>query len=414
MAGKTFRGVGDDGEPSSRRPQDDAPRLADEAEDARGLYSGPTVVDDQKVAEVLKKLRSLDQAPGPLTGITEAVDDANPTEPVRIDPRNLKIDTGLRAASPPAPVLRSPPAPAVESAPPPGIKSDPGPARRADIMYPLARPTAVGRSVSESADAQPVTIPAEAGRGTMLGRSIHLRDANTPDAAEVEISSGSVQFLDGSPPTSQPFPLAEPRIAAAAPAAAPKPSVPLPELTSPPIHRFHTPYEPTDTHVIGARRKAARALALVAGLAIVGGGWYAWQRFGGTSGPQTPPQATAPAAPSPPAIEPLPVAPQPAAPSAATAAPTPAPAPEAVPAPVAGTPPAAAAATPKPALEEPARPANRTATSRRSGTAPVRRPATRAVDPADDSAAPAPRKHGRSPRRPAVTEDPDATLPPSD
>ena len=109
MAGKTFRGVGDDGEPSSRHPQDDAPRLVDEAEDARGLYSGPTVVDDQKVAEVLKKLRSLDQAPGPLTGITQAVDDANPTEPVRIDPRNLKIDTGLRNASPPAPAPRSPP-----------------------------------------------------------------------------------------------------------------------------------------------------------------------------------------------------------------------------------------------------------------------------------------------------------------
>ena len=92
--------------------------------DARGLYSGPTVVDDQKVAEVLKKLRSLDQAPGPLTGVTQAVDDANPTEAVRIDPGNLKIDTGLRNASPRA----APGARRAGHRPPSGIKSDPGPA----------------------------------------------------------------------------------------------------------------------------------------------------------------------------------------------------------------------------------------------------------------------------------------------
>ena len=51
----------------------------------RGLHSGPTVVDDAKVAEVLKKLRSLDRPPGPLTGVTEVVVDANSSEPTRID-----------------------------------------------------------------------------------------------------------------------------------------------------------------------------------------------------------------------------------------------------------------------------------------------------------------------------------------
>ena len=81
MAGKTFRGVGEDEAPSVRIDEDDSrPRLIDE-DDARGLHSGPTVVDDQKVAEVLKKLRSLDKPPGPLTGVTEIVVDANSSEP---------------------------------------------------------------------------------------------------------------------------------------------------------------------------------------------------------------------------------------------------------------------------------------------------------------------------------------------
>ena len=83
-----------------RAPEDDAPRLVDEDEDARGLYSGPTVVDDQKVAEVLKKLRSLDRPPGPLTGVTEAVVDANSSEPTR-------IDSGAMPGSTPAPAPSS-------------------------------------------------------------------------------------------------------------------------------------------------------------------------------------------------------------------------------------------------------------------------------------------------------------------
>ena len=76
-------------------------------------------------------------------------------------------------------------------------------------MYPLKRATAVGRSLSTPAAGQPVTIPPDAVRGTLFGHSIHLPDVNAPDAADVELSSGAVQFLDGSPPASQPFPLAD-------------------------------------------------------------------------------------------------------------------------------------------------------------------------------------------------------------
>src|SRR5206468_5443841 len=99
VAGNTFRGVGEGkASPSRIDEDDDRPRLIDE-DDARGLHSGPTVVDDQKVAEVLKKLRSLDRVPGPLTGVTEVVVDANSSEQTRIDSQPIPIDTAPMMAA---------------------------------------------------------------------------------------------------------------------------------------------------------------------------------------------------------------------------------------------------------------------------------------------------------------------------
>ena len=66
-------------------------------------------------------------------------------------------------------------------------------------MYPLKRATAIGRSLSTPAAGNPVTVPPDAVRGTLFGRSIHLPDVNAPDAADIELSSGAVQFLDGAP-----------------------------------------------------------------------------------------------------------------------------------------------------------------------------------------------------------------------
>ena len=93
MAGNTFRGVGADKAAPIDPLDDDRPRLIDE-DDARGLHSGPTVVDDQKVAEVLKKLRSLDAPPGPLTGITNVVVDGSSSEPTRLDSGDIVLDSG--------------------------------------------------------------------------------------------------------------------------------------------------------------------------------------------------------------------------------------------------------------------------------------------------------------------------------
>src|SRR3954470_16258096 len=86
MAGKTFPGIGD--------LEDEAPPLdpadaADSSENSQGNYSGPTVVDDAKVEQGLKKLRSLDAASEPLTGIHQAIasvlaDSARATAPMAV------------------------------------------------------------------------------------------------------------------------------------------------------------------------------------------------------------------------------------------------------------------------------------------------------------------------------------------
>ena len=93
MAGKTFRGVGDaKGSPRAAagcRPQD----RDEDDDDPQGVHSGPTVVDDAKVAEVLKKLRTLDRAPGPLTGVTEVVRDGDSSGPTRVDSGPAEAET---------------------------------------------------------------------------------------------------------------------------------------------------------------------------------------------------------------------------------------------------------------------------------------------------------------------------------
>ena len=256
MAGKIFRGVGEDEAPSVRIDEDDSrPRLIDE-DDARGLHSGPTVVDDQKVAEVLKKLRSLDKPPGPLTGVTEVVVDANSSEPTRLDSQPIQIDTG----------------PAVTLGGAAVTEADSGPASLEDVMYPLKRATAAGRGPSTPTAGESVTVPADAARGTLFGRSIHLPDVNAPDAADIELSSGAVHFLDGAPSGPQPFPLAD------------RPAVVVPPPTSPPAARFHTPFD-VDSHtqlVDPPRSKTfKRLLAFVGGLSIASAGVWAWWQYGG-------------------------------------------------------------------------------------------------------------------------------------
>jgi hypothetical protein len=403
VAGKTFRGVGDGKGGSSRDGKDAVPRLADESDDdARGVNSGPTVVDDAKVAEVLKKLRSLDRLPGPLTGVTAAVVDNDSSGPTRVDPDQANVDTG----------------PAINLAEGSGIKVDPGQASLQDIMYPLQRPTAIGRSQGTPDAEQPVTIPAELARGTLFGRSIHLPDVNAPDEAAIELSSGAVQIVDGSPAPSQPFPLAERHVVMVpAPMAAPQ--------------RFHAPYDPdTQTDVPLPRSKAfAKVMAVIGGVAVVGVAWFAWTNVRGkafgpdpTAAPAAPPAAP----PSVPAIEQLPAPPGAAAAAAPAEAPAPTPAPAregASPTPAAA-PAAAAPPTPAPAAAPtpaPAPPPAPTAAADEPAPTPAtptpeRRSASerRSAGRASSNAQPPASKPSRSRRRPAVLEDPDATLPPSE
>ena len=373
MAGKTFRGVGQD------EDDDDRPRLIDE-DDSRGLHSGPTVVDDQKVAEVLKKLRSLDKPPGPLTGVTEVVIDANSSEQTRID-----ADTG----------------PAIQINYPPPMDADSGPASLQDVMYPLKRATAIGRSLSTPAVGQPVTVPADAARGTTFGHSIHLPDINTPDAVDAELSSGGIHFLDGAPNSSQPFPLAD------------RPPVVLAPPTSAPVPRFQTRFTPGELHtlhtqVVDPPRKSRRMLAFIGGLGIAGLAVYGWSKYGGSQSPlpEPQPQASAPAVVpiAPPAPPPAPAAAAPAAPDPAPSTPPPAPAAAATT--TAAREPAAAAPA-----EEPAPPTHATTSrsrSRRSSRSSERRTSAK-VQPAGKV-----QPSGEEHKKPAVQDDPDATMAPTD
>ena len=82
MAGKTFPGIGD---LEDEVPPLDPADAADSSGNSQSYYSGPTVVDDAKVEQGLKKLRSLDAPPGPLTGIHQAIADVL-ADPARATP----------------------------------------------------------------------------------------------------------------------------------------------------------------------------------------------------------------------------------------------------------------------------------------------------------------------------------------
>jgi hypothetical protein len=409
VAGNTFRGVGADKAAPIDPLNDDRPRLIDE-DDARGLHSGPTVVDDQKVAEVLKKLRSLDVPPGPLTGITNVVVDGSSSEPTRLDSGEVVLDSG------PSPQLDS-------------DQIETGPARIDALTQSLMRPTSIGRSASTSVAEQPVTVPPDLARGTLFGRSIHLPDVNAPDEAEIELSSGPIDFLDGAPPQSQPFPLAD------------RPAVVVPPPTSAPARRFHTPYDadPRTQLVDKPRSKALkRVVAFIGGIGLAGAGLFAWWQYGGGGDATSPPPVAAPA-PTPPAptVSPIPPSEAPKAPAAAAgttaaaapAAPAVAPAPkvpEAAPKPVevADTKPAAATDT-APAAAVAAPPHARVAAateprhgsaaarshSRRGSASAERRAVAKPAAPATESPAEAPTP--AAPKRKIVDEDPDATMAPS-
>ena len=165
MAGKTFPGIGD---LEDEVPPLDPADAADSSDNSQSHYSGPTVVDDAKVEQGLKKLRSLDAPPGPMTGIHQAVVDVL-ADPARATP----------AVPVPADLLM------------PEITIDP------------SRGTAVGRSVSGPVAGQQTTQPIDdrALRGTMFGHGVHLPDLEEARRAMLIETSKALAVVERGVPT---------------------------------------------------------------------------------------------------------------------------------------------------------------------------------------------------------------------
>ena len=165
MAGKTFPGIGD---LEDEVPPLDPADAADSSGNSQADYSGPTVVDDAKVEQGLKKLRSLEAAPEPSTGIHEAIAGVL-SDPARATP-SMPV---------PADLLM------------PEITIDPG------------RGTAVGRSVSGPVVGQQTTQPVDdrAMRGTMFGHGVHLPDLEEARRAMLVETSKALAVVDRGVPT---------------------------------------------------------------------------------------------------------------------------------------------------------------------------------------------------------------------
>ncbi|HEY4394615.1 MAG TPA: hypothetical protein VGP64_11155 [Polyangia bacterium] len=368
MAGKTFPGIGD--------LEDEAPPLdpADAADSASSpsYYSGPTVVDDVKVEQGLKKLRSLDAPPGPQTGIHRAVTDAM-SEPARVTPQ---------VPAEAAPLI-------------PEITVDP------------SRGTAVGRSVSGPLPGQQSTQPFDDKhlRGTMFGHGVHLPDIEPPRRSEEVETSKALAVVERGKPTNheiaifQPGPYAHYR-------GTPATEAPYPPRTN----RFHrTPIEvqplPTRKKIVGRVLGAAACIGLIAGAALL------WVRANTEDAGAYPKPATGvpaarpidlhPLAPPPPAAPPETVSPPEATPPPEAFAPRPSGAPSAPVGPAKATPAKATPAKAAPAKAAPAKPA---AARAAPTTASVRDEEAAAPGSRPGAAPPAPVHHGHGSRHHAASE----------
>jgi hypothetical protein len=368
MAGKTFHGIGGiEDEAPPLGPDGAAPDTADSS-DVRGVYSGPTVVDDDKVAAGLERLRALEMPADLSESVAELVVDSGSSEPTKIGQPFL------------------------------------------------ARPTAVGRSLGSEHPSQDLVIPNDPLRGTMFGHTVHLPDLHVPVEAEDASSSG---------------PIYVPPPAAQAPATTqmvryqdrPQPfagSTPFPRNAQPfPLAEVFPPHERdlrTETIPPMSRQPVFRFVAGVVALAVLGGGAYAWMRQRAADdeaiptmpvapptigleqvpAPSAPPAAAEPAAVDSPAAGAAPVIPPPPA-APAVAAPA-----------VAAPAPVAAPTRTQPADDGHERSRSSRSERRRTSTAP-----SSATSTPRTSDAPAVPPAPRARKKPVLEEDPDATLPPS-
>ena len=274
MAGKTFPGIGDlEDESPPLNPAD----AADSSGSRQAFYSGPTVVDEAKVEQGLKKLRSLDAPPGPHTGIHQAVADAL-SDPSRV---TAKVASDAR--------------------PTPQVTIDP------------ARGTAIGRSIGESVLSQQTTPPIDdrALRGTMFGHSIHVPDLNLPPRKREAETSNALTVVDRGQPTSNEIAIFQPGTYS--------PQTGSGATPYPRSNRFRS--TPVDLGAMSSRKKLViRVASAAVGIALVVGAALIWVHSNSDDADSSPrPPATLPAPPPRP-VDIQPVAPPPAAPAGTTAA----------------------------------------------------------------------------------------------
>jgi hypothetical protein len=395
MAGKTFPGIGD---LEDEVPPLDPADAADSNGNSQSHYSGPTVVDDAKVEQGLKKLRSLDAPPGPLTGIHQAIVEVL-ADPARATP----------AVPVPAELLM------------PEITIDP------------SRGTAVGRSVSGPVVGQQTTQPFDdrALRGTMFGHGVHLPDLEEARRAMlVETASTALAVVERGVPTTNEITVFQPGTYPQ------RAEIPLGHEPPPPrSSRFQSQDTPIALRTVSSRKLIIRVAAAAAGIVAIVVAALLWVRSNDEPDLGARPSAAI-AVPRPPrAVEVQQIA-APAAPLPSTPPPA-APAPTAAPSLPAATPPAQAiarrAAVTPPHDDDPAAAALPAETARPSNPAEstARRPhsasthadrhrsaasseAEGATKPDEGAKPDKPDKPDRPMRakRP-VEEDPDATMAPS-
>ena len=230
MAGKTFPGIGD--------LEDEVPPLdpadAADSSDSQSHYSGPTVVDDAKVEQGLKKLRSLDAPPGPMTGIHQAIADVL-SDPARAAP----------AVPVPADLLM------------PEITIDP------------SRGTAIGRSISGPVVGQQSAQPIDdrALRGTMFGHGVHLPDLEEARRAMLIETSKALAVVERGVPTTNEITVFQPGTYP------PRAELPLGREAPPPrSNRVHAEETPIELRTVLPRKtlliRVVVAAACIAAIAV--------------------------------------------------------------------------------------------------------------------------------------------------
>lgn len=254
MAGKTFPGIGD--QEDEAPPVDPADAADSGAGNSRPFYSGPTVVDDLKVEEGLKKLRSLDVPLGGLTGITKAVVEAIESAPISVP---------------------------IEMGPPP----PPWPPTPAQVVANQMRETAVGRNVvGPTAGQQEIPAPFDdrALRGTLFGHSIHAPEFALPAPEEPPIP-GALALLNRGAPTTT--------------VAVHQPHTSIPPEAEPfqrPNRYRDTPLTPIAADEGPPRKRVMKRVVIgTVGIAVIVGAALVWTRTG--DDPEGSP-ASAPASPN--------------------------------------------------------------------------------------------------------------------